>query len=115
MKAIILAAGYGARMRPYTNSKPKAMLEIDGQTIIERILRLLIANEIIDICVVTGFCHDMLEEYLVSFFPEVRFTFVFNEIYNKTNNIYSMHLALESFSLDDDILLIESDLIFTET
>ncbi len=114
MKAIILAAGYGARMRPYTDSKPKAMLEIAGQTIIGRMLNLLISHEISDICVVTGYCHDQLENYLRSSFPEARFTFVFNEVYHKTNNIYSMHLAFEHFSIDDDILLIESDLIFTE-
>lgn len=114
MKAIILAAGYGARMRPYTDSKPKAMLEVAGQTIIERMLRLLLIHGISDICVVTGYCRDQLENYLNSSFPDVHFTFVFNEVYHKTNNIYSMHLAFEHFSLDDDILLIESDLVFSE-
>jgi histidinol-phosphate/aromatic aminotransferase/cobyric acid decarboxylase-like protein/choline kinase len=115
LKAIILAAGYGARMRPYTDSKPKAMLEIAGQTIIGRMLRLLLTKGISEICVVTGYCRDQLEAYLSSKFPDVHFTFVFNEVYHKTNNIYSMHLAFEHFSIDDDILLIESDLVFTET
>jgi histidinol-phosphate/aromatic aminotransferase/cobyric acid decarboxylase-like protein/choline kinase len=101
-------------MRPYTDSKPKAMLEIAGQTIIGRMLKLLVAHGISEICVVSGYCRDQLENYLSSSFPEVQFTFVFNEVYQKTNNIYSMHLAFEHFSLDDDILLIESDLIFTE-
>lgn len=115
MKAIILAAGYGARIRPYTDSKPKAMIEIAGQTIIGRMLKLLLARGISEICVVTGYCRDQLESYLIASFPDAHFTFVFNGIYHKTNNIYSMHLAFEHFSLDDDILLIESDLIFTET
>lgn len=114
MKAIILAAGYGARIRPYTDLKPKAMLEIAGQTIIGRMLKLLLAHGISEICVVTGYCREQLESYLNSSFPDVQFTFVFNEVYHKTNNIYSMHLAFEHFPLDDDILLIESDLIFTE-
>jgi histidinol-phosphate/aromatic aminotransferase/cobyric acid decarboxylase-like protein/choline kinase len=114
MKAIILAAGRGARMRPLTDSKPKAMLQVAGQTIIERMLRLLTAHGISEICVVTGYCRDQLENHLCSSFPDVRFTFVFNDVYDKTNNIYSMHLAFEHFPVDDDVLLIESDLVFTK-
>ncbi|NLH94249.1 MAG: aminotransferase class I/II-fold pyridoxal phosphate-dependent enzyme [Candidatus Cloacimonetes bacterium] len=113
MKAIILAAGYGARMKPYTDTKPKALLEVAGQTIIGRMLNLLIARGISDICVVTGYCREQLEDYLRTSYPNLNLTFVFNEVFYRTNNIYSMHLALENFPLDDDVLLIESDLIFS--
>jgi len=112
MKAIILAAGYGARMKPYTDTKPKALLEVAGQTIIGRMLNLLIARGISDICVVTGYCREQLEDYLRTSYPNLNLTFVFNEVFYRTNNIYSMHLALENFPLDDDVLLIESDRFF---
>lgn len=114
MKAIILAAGFGGRMRPLTDHKPKAMLEIAGQTIIERIINSLVKFEITKICIVTGYLKEVLEEYLLKKFPNVEFTFVFNEIYQKTNNIYSMHLAFEKFNIDQDVLLIESDLVFKD-
>ena len=115
MKSIILAAGLGARMRPYTNSIPKAMLEVGGQTIIERIIKILINNGVSDICVVTGYYHEQLENYLAATFSALDLTFVRNTSFDKTNNIYSMHLAFENYPIDDDIILIESDLIITES
>ena len=112
MKAIIPAAGFGTRMRPLTDSTPKALLEVAGQRLIERIVRSLLDRGISEVCVVTGHGRDQLESFLLSAFPEASFTFVFNDAYARTNNIYSMHLAFEVFPLDDDILLIESDLVF---
>lgn len=114
MKAIILAAGSGARMRPLTDARPKAMLEVAGQTVIERMIRALHKRGISEICVVVGHCRDQLESYLARTFPEAAFTFVVNDAFRTTNNIYSMHLAFEQFPIDADILLIESDLVFAE-
>lgn len=115
MKAIILAAGIGARMRPLTDTKAKPMLSVAGQTIIERMIKQIINHGILDICVVTGYFHDELETYLSQLFPSINLTFIYNEIYYKTNNIYSMYLALQNYPIDDDLLLLESDLVFSET
>ena len=54
MKAIILAAGYGNRMRPLTDRTHKTLLKVGGETILSRILDGLIANEVTDIVMVTG-------------------------------------------------------------
>ena len=112
MKAIILAAGYARRMRPLSIDRHKTLLEVGGRSIIARIVDGLIDNDIVDICVVTGYRADEVTSYLEQRYASVRFTFVHNENFATTNNIYSMALALEEFTPDDDILLIESDLIF---
>jgi len=64
MKAIILAAGYGNRMRPLTDSLHKTMLMVAGKTIIGRIVEGLVENGITDIVVVTGYRAEELSNYL---------------------------------------------------
>ena len=112
MKAIILAAGYGNRMRPLTDSKHKTLLEIGGRSIIERIIDGLSDNSIHEIVMVTGYRADELKAYLLDKYPDINFTYVHNSRYRETNNIYSMALAFDTISIDDDIVLIESDLIY---
>jgi histidinol-phosphate/aromatic aminotransferase/cobyric acid decarboxylase-like protein/choline kinase len=112
MKALILAAGYGNRMRPLTDNLPKTLLEVGGKPIIDRIIDGLTANNVRDIAVVTGYRHDELRDHLLRTHPSLKFSFVHNERYRETNNIFSMSLALESLAIDDDIILIESDLVF---
>ena len=112
MKAIILAAGYGNRMRPLTDNLHKTMVTVAGKTIIGRIIDGLLENNISDIVVVTGYRAEELKNYLTSTFAKVKFTFVHNEKYRETNNIFSMALAFETITIDTDIILIESDLIY---
>jgi histidinol-phosphate/aromatic aminotransferase/cobyric acid decarboxylase-like protein/choline kinase len=113
MKALILAAGFGNRMQPLTNEKHKTLLQVDGACIIDRIINGLMDNDVNDVIVVTGYRHDELVQHLQATFPATNFQFVRNTRYRETNNIYSMALAFEEVDLDDDLLLIESDLIFT--
>jgi len=113
MKALILAAGFGNRMRPLTNNEHKTLLKVNGQTIIDRIITGLVDNSITKIIVVTGYRSDELMNYLRANYTEVVFEFVHNAKYKETNNIYSMALAFEQIEFDDDIVLIESDLIYT--
>jgi histidinol-phosphate/aromatic aminotransferase/cobyric acid decarboxylase-like protein/choline kinase len=112
MKGVILAAGMARRMRPLSDDLHKTLLEVDGQSIMSRIIDAFVANGIADVCVVTGYRADEVECYVTSQFPAVRFTFVRNSKFATTNNIYSMAMALEQLDCDDDIVLIESDLVF---
>jgi histidinol-phosphate/aromatic aminotransferase/cobyric acid decarboxylase-like protein/choline kinase len=112
MKAIILAAGYGNRMRPLTDYCHKTMLTVAGKTIIGRIIDGLIENGISDIVVVTGYRAEELTSYLNETYPGITFTYVHNGKYKETNNIYSMALAFENIIIDSDIVLIESDLLY---
>jgi len=111
MKAIVLAAGYGRRMRPLTDTTHKTLLRVGGKTIIGRIVEGLVANGIQDIVVVTGYRAHEVQEHLKSKYPDIGFRFVENTRYAETNNIYSMALAFEEGQIDDDVLLIELDLL----
>ena len=112
MKAIILAAGYGNRMRPLTDKCHKTMLKIGDQTIIERIIDGLVANEVTDIMFVTGYRGQELTQYLTDRYPDLNLSFVHNARYRQTNNIFSLSLAFDQVTFDDDVMLIESDLIY---
>ena len=63
MKSVILAAGKGTRMRDLTNEVPKPMLRVEGQPILEHILRGLIASGIREFCIVTGYRAEAIESY----------------------------------------------------
>ncbi len=63
MKAVILAAGKGTRMRDLTNEVPKPMLRVRGNPILEHILQGVIAAGIRDIFIVTGFRAEAIEDY----------------------------------------------------
>ncbi len=112
MKVIILAAGYGRRMRPLTYKTHKTLMKIGSRTVIEWIIDALLANFVTDISVVTGYLADELRAFLDKQYPNLPINYVHNEQYAKTNNIFSMALALENIVIDKDILLIECDLIF---
>lgn len=112
MIAIILAAGYGNRMRPLTDRRHKTLLTVAGREILARIFEGLIENGINRFVIVTGYRAAEVENFLQDKYPKVSLTFVQNERYRETNNIYSMALAFEKVVIDQDILLIESDLIY---
>jgi histidinol-phosphate/aromatic aminotransferase/cobyric acid decarboxylase-like protein/choline kinase len=111
-QAVILAAGYGRRMRPLTNHVHKTLLKIGSKTVIQMIIDSLLLFGIDRITIVTGYREGELKAYLAGTYPSLHITYIYNERYEQTNNIYSMALALDSLPLDRDIVLIESDLIY---
>lgn len=113
MKALILNSGMGSRMGEITSKHPKCMTEIDGQeTILSRQLKLLQKTPIREVVITTGYYDDVLTDYCVSLNLPFEFTFIKNEKYQSTNYIYSIYCAREY--LQDDILLLHGDLVFSE-
>jgi len=112
MIAIILAAGYGNRMRPLTDNEHKTLLKINNITIIDNIIDSLVTNSINKVVIVTGYRADELKKYLLDNYNDVNFQFVHNKDFRKTNNIFSLSLAFKKIEIDSDIILIESDLIY---
>jgi choline kinase len=87
-RAIILAAGNGSRMGQLTADRPKAMLDIDGRSIVERALDALGACGIGDVTIVAGYQRDVLRQHLGT-----RVRFIENPRYRETNSLYSLSLA----------------------
>lgn len=113
MQAIILAAGMGKRLKELTRNNTKCMVKVNGETLIERALRILERKGLSRIIVVVGYKGDNLIEYISTLGVKTPIQFIDNPIYDKTNNIYSLALAKE-YLIAEDTLLLESDLIFEE-
>ena len=111
MKALILAAGTASRLRPLTNNQPKCMLPVGEMTIIERTISNILHYGIDEFYIVTGFMADKLQTFVSQKFPNVQISYIHNPVYDTTNNIYSLWLARSSV-IDDDLLLLDSDIIF---
>ena len=111
MQAIILAAGMGNRLGKYTKNNTKCMLPINGKTLAERALDALNEAGIRKCIFVVGYKKENVIAFLGNRYKNVEIIYVSNDIFDKTNNIYSLYLA-KDYLLQDDTLLLESDLIF---
>ena len=101
--AIILAAGFGMRMVPINFTNPKAFLEVNGERLIERIIKQLHEVGIKDITVVVGFMKDAFE-YLIDEF-EVKLAYA--KDYSSTNNLHSLSVVADIL---DNTYIIPCDL-----
>ena len=108
--ALLLAAGMGYRLRPITDDAPKCLTEINGYSILERLVRCLQLNGIDRLVIVVGHMQDSIRNFFEESSTSLNVEFVFNPDYLTTNNIYSWWLARKS--LREPFVLIESDLLF---
>ena len=111
MQAIILAAGMGKRLGDKTRDNTKCMLEVNGIRLIDRTLESLYMAGISRIVLVIGYKGDNVCRHIGNSYKGIPVVYVKNEIYDKTNNIYSLFLARE-FLMQDDTILLESDIIY---
>ena len=109
MKAIILAAGQGTRLRPFTNDRPKCMVEFNDKPIINYIIETMHYVEISDIHIVTGYKSEVLKAHLKN---EKGVTFHLNKEYDSTNMLYSLWCASNEFN--DDVIISYSDIIYSK-
>lgn len=85
-RAVILAAGYGMRMVPINTEIPKGLLEINGEPLIERIIKQLKQVNIHEIYVVVGFMKEKYE-YLIDIY---NVKLIYNPEYSSKNNLHSL-------------------------
>ena len=112
MIGLVLAAGAGRRLRPYTDTLPKALVPVDGDTTIMDIsIRNLAAAGLTDITVVVGYCASAVEERKDGFEQKygVRLTLVHNDKAEEWNNAYSLWLARDHFA--QGALLVNGDTV----
>lgn len=113
MQAIILAAGMGKRLGEYTKNNTKCMVPVNGVPLIDRVLQQLSGLNLSRVVIVVGYEGQKLIDYIGNEYNGLKIEYIFNKIYDKTNNIYSLALAKDKMQ-EDDTLLLESDLIFDD-
>jgi choline kinase len=112
MKAIILCAGLGGRLRPLTENVPKCLLDAGGISILERCLESLDAAGVSEAVLVTGYKSELVERTALRALPG-RVSFVHNDDFANTNTAFSLNLALKN--MDDDFILVNGDVLFDRT
>ena len=105
MKAIILAAGQGTRLKKYTENIPKGMLKFKGKTIIERQIETYRKCGIDNIIIVKGYAADKIN------YPGI--TYYINYEYKTTNMVESLLTARSEFN--DDVIISYADVLFEDT
>lgn len=114
MKALILNSGIGKRMGEFTHTHHKSMVQLkNGETIFHRQIRMLSECGIKEFVITSGaFSEQLIKTSKLTEFKHLKFRFVHNPIYDKTNYIYSMQLCKDY--LNDDFLLLHGDLVFSK-
>lgn len=110
MQALILAAGFGKRLKPYTDKAPKALVEVNGVPLLINALNALSRRGIAEVVVVVGHMRDVIRQRIGTEYRGMKITYVENPLYRTTNNIYSLYLARDY--LHDDLILLECDLFY---
>ena len=113
MQAIILAAGMGKRLKELTQNNTKCMVKVNGVTLIDRMLHQIDKQHLSRIIIVVGYEGQKLIDYIGTLGIQTPIVFINNQVYDKTNNIFSLALAKDWLE-KEDTLLFESDIIFED-
>jgi len=109
MKALILAAGYGKRLEPYTSHTPKPLFTISNQPLLDRVVRLLSSAGISSVMVNTHHLHHQIERYLASQSYSIPVTTRYEpEILGTGGAIKN----LSDFWDDEPFMVVNSDILF---
>ena len=113
MKAVILAAGQGTRIRSVHGEHPKCLIEVDDTTILDHQLEALSKAGINDVAIVVGYEKEQIMRHVMSRNVNgvQRIHFIENPAFAITNNIYSLWLALE-WVRGDRFIVLNADVIF---
>ncbi|MBE1486250.1 phosphocholine cytidylyltransferase family protein [Plantactinospora soyae] len=112
MIGMVLAAGAGRRLRPYTDTLPKALIPVDGETtILDIALGNLAEVGLTDVTVVVGYAAEAVESRKAALQDRygVRLTLVHNDRAEEWNNAYSLWLARDHFA--QGALLVNGDTV----
>ena len=105
-KVILLVAGEGKRLYPYTLDRPKCMVKVDGISLIDRQLAVLKSEGLHDIVMVGGYKSEMLKK------EGVRLKL--NPEYYKTNMVWTLFSVEEELNgLDGDVIVSYGDIVYS--
>lgn len=102
MRAILMAAGMGTRLRPLTETVPKSLIEVNGMPLLERQILNLREIGVEEIIVLTGYLHEKFDD-IVKKYNLIK---VVNDKYDVYNNIYTMYLVRQYLN---DAFVIDAD------
>ena len=108
--ALLLAAGTGSRLSPLTDTIPKCLVQINGISILGRLVDSLKSYGFKRLVVVVGHREKCIRDFLSTRAGGMEITYILNPLYKTTNNIYSLWLARNV--IDEPFLLLESDIVF---
>ncbi len=111
MQGLILAAGMGTRLGERTKDIPKVMMDVEGKPLIMYALQRLYEQHVTETIIVVGYKKEYIMEKCGDHYKEMKLTYVINDLYETTNNVYSFYLATEQ--IRDDLLMVEGDLLFS--
>lgn len=107
---VILAAGKGTRLMPLTKDIPKCLVKINNKSLIEYSIEALKSIGIKKVVIVIGYMGHKIKEKLGYNYVGVNISYINNFIYEKSNNMYSLYLAINN--INEEIWILESDIIF---
>lgn len=110
MKALILAAGFGKRLRPITNAIPKSMVKVNGTPLLVNALNNLTDLGITDIGIVVGHMADYINKHIGYEWNGAKISYYENSRYLETNNVVSLYKAVDF--CNDDMLMVECDIYY---
>ena len=109
MRAILLAAGVGSRIASHIGDMPKSLVDVGGEHLIERTVKMLRANHM-EITVVTGYKHALIEDVLAPYEVDV----IYNPFYKVTNSMGSLWMARDRIR-GDEIMIANADVFYEQT
>jgi choline kinase len=114
MKALILAAGRGTRIRTVHGERPKCLIRSsEGNTLLDHQIESLFAAGIQNIGIVVGYEKHQITRHVLTNYRSLRhrFSFIENELFATTNNIYSFALA-EAWLKGEPFVCLNADVVF---
>lgn len=107
MRAVVLAAGEGTRLRPYSADRPKCLVELAGQSLLAHQLDVLAGAGITDVTVVTGYRGEQIDA--------LGLATVRNPEYDRTNMVTSLMYARSLLDGSADVLVAYADIVYEPT
>lgn len=111
MRAILLVAGAGWRLKPHTEATPKCLLDVGGKSLLLRYLEIFSALGIREVVLVVGFLKEMVMAEAARGPADMQVRFVQNDQFTKGNILSLWHARQEC---DDEVIIMDGDVLYPQ-